>query len=297
MERCKHGLALSSCATCANPRAFTATPPRTKHSFGGGVSEVYRGFTIYYTPPPEREWSFRSSPNAPLESHRSAAQARRAINMLLDGTSVSTPRRTTSVRPAAPATRPRTPPSSQTPSRPLGRGVAEDEVGVLLAATSVRDLVLTLPMSGRVVNIRAYQRNEDRWTGELPANFRTIPNKVALAWAGAAVYPEFAIVGRLKAAGWDAVWRVNWHGRAFWSDIAQEAAVPGPVLEQFERISAVVGMGGAWDILAWNGARRLFIESKQRGSDKLTVNQLRWLEAAIEDGVPQTSFAVYEYTA
>jgi hypothetical protein len=73
--------------------------------------------------------------------------------------------------------------------------------------------------------------------------------------------------------------------------------VPASVLERFERISNVVGKGGAWDILAWHGERVLFIESKQRGSDKLTVSQLRWLEAALADGVPLTSFAVYEYVA
>lgn len=58
-----------------------------------GISEVYRGFTILYTPPPEREWSFRPEPGARLHSYQSAFQARRAINELLDGHSESTHRR------------------------------------------------------------------------------------------------------------------------------------------------------------------------------------------------------------
>jgi hypothetical protein len=41
----------------------------------------------------------------------------------------------------------------------------------------------------------------------------------------------------------------------------------------------------------------MFIESKQYGSDKLRPNQLRWLETALDAGVPIDSFAVFEYRA
>jgi hypothetical protein len=54
---------------------------------------VHRGFTIFYTPPPERVWSFRPRPDVALQSYRSAFQARRGINELLDGASQSVPRR------------------------------------------------------------------------------------------------------------------------------------------------------------------------------------------------------------
>lgn len=176
-------------------------------------------------------------------------------------------------------------------------GVDTGELSALLGATSARDLVVTLPGSRRMVRVRAFRRPEERWTAELPANFRTIPNKVAVTYDGRAVYPEFAAVGRLTAAGWSAVWRVNWHRRAFWFDIGREAVVPRTVLDLFERISGSVGRGGAWDILAWKGQQRLFIESKQAGSDKLTTNQLHWLESALGAGVSLESFAVYEYVA
>lgn len=92
-ERCKHGLAAGTCSRCASPAAYRSPPRTYARSSAGGVSEVYRGFTMYYTPPPEREWSFRPEPGAKLQSCRSAFQARRAINELLDGTSESTPRR------------------------------------------------------------------------------------------------------------------------------------------------------------------------------------------------------------
>src|SRR5687767_3427486 len=104
MERCKHGLPVASCGTCARGDLRLGQVPGRRPG-SGGISEVYRGFTIFYTPPPERVWSFRPQPDAKLQSYRSAFQARRAINELLDGASESTPRRdssTTSISRAAP---------------------------------------------------------------------------------------------------------------------------------------------------------------------------------------------------
>ena len=144
--------------------------------------------------------------------------------------------------------------------------------------------------------MRAYKRRDARFIGQLPANFRTIPNKVAIDLAGAALYPEFAIIRRLKSAGWQAAWRKNWHGAAFWIDIGVIADVPPAVLSAFDAVSRVAG-AGAWDILAWHGDRVLFIESKQFGRDKLTPNQLRWLETALGQGFALEAFAIYEYVA
>lgn len=64
MERCKHGLAAGTCSRYADPGAYQAPPRSYARSSAGGVSEVYRGFPIYYTPPPEREWSFRPEPGS-----------------------------------------------------------------------------------------------------------------------------------------------------------------------------------------------------------------------------------------
>jgi hypothetical protein len=147
-----------------------------------------------------------------------------------------------------------------------------------------------------MVIVPAYQRRENRFAGALPSNFRTVPNKVAVDLDGAALYPEFAVVRRLEAAGWGAAWRKNWHGAAFWTDIAVVIEPPRRVLDLFNRIAAVAG-AGAWDILAWKGDDVLFIESKQYGSDKLTPNQRRWLEVALDQGIPLDAFAIYEYIA
>ena len=262
------------------------------------VSETYRGFTIYYTAPPDRTWSFRPTPDAPLQSYRSAFQARRAINEHLDGSSAVWPRKeqTRSQRPTEPASpKPQARTRERLPEANAGSKLSE--LMALLDADSHREIRVRLPGSGRTVSVPAFRRTERRWTGELPANFRTVPNKVPVEFEGKPVYPEFAITGRLAARGWSAVWRKNWQGAAFWSDIGVSASVPDAVAKAFHAVARQIGGSGAWDILAWKGKRILFIESKQYGSDKLTANQLRWLDAALQLGVPLTSFAVYEYIA
>jgi hypothetical protein len=94
-NRCKHGLQTGTCSRCASREPYQASQPRRPTSGSGGITEVYRGFTIFYSPPPEREWSFRPEPGGKVESYKSAFQARRAINELLDGHSEPTPRRDT----------------------------------------------------------------------------------------------------------------------------------------------------------------------------------------------------------
>jgi hypothetical protein len=302
MGRCKHGLAEGTCASCADPQAFRTKPTAGRRTSAGGISEPYRGFTIFYTPPPERVWSFRPRSDAPLESHRSAFQARKAIDILIDGYATSsTPRRdsrtTSAPRQHRPTAQKRSPPPRETSEpRDIPKDAPSGDLARLLGAESNRPVTVTLPISQRQVTVTAFQRREQRFLDALPANFRTIPNKVAVDLDGSAVYPEFAMIRRLEAAGWGAAWRKNWHGTAFWSDIGVTCEVPDEVLALFERVSDVAG-AGAWDILAWKEGQVLFIESKEYGSDKLTANQLRWLETALDQGLSIDSFAIHEYRA
>ena len=95
MEQCKHGLTVGTCSRCASP-SLSRVGASTEGNKLGGISQVYRGFTILFSPPPDREWSFRPEPGATLQSYKSAFQARRAINELLDGSSEAVPRRDSS---------------------------------------------------------------------------------------------------------------------------------------------------------------------------------------------------------
>jgi hypothetical protein len=67
LERSKHGLGIASWGVCGRGEVRICLWPGNKTS-AGGVSEVYRGFAIYFMPPPEREWSFRPAAGAALQS-------------------------------------------------------------------------------------------------------------------------------------------------------------------------------------------------------------------------------------
>jgi hypothetical protein len=170
-----------------------------------------------------------------------------------------------------------------------------DALGLTLGATSVRTIPVAMQSTNRLVQVTAYLRTERRWTGDLPPNFRTVPNKPAFDFEGVPLYPEFVVLRLLERGGWHGAWRKNWAGAAFWSDIAQPIEPPPRALSIFEQISRQAGFAGAWDIFAWRGRDVLFIESKQLGHDRITAYQARWLDIALQMGMPLTSFAIVEY--
>jgi hypothetical protein len=53
--------------------------------------------------------------------------------------------------------------------------------------------------------------------------------------------------------------------------------------------------GGGWDIIAARGDKVLFIKSKQRERDRLRLTQRKWIETALLEGVPLSSFVVVEW--
>jgi hypothetical protein len=76
---CRHGVQTSRCGRCSStgrPRALPAEAPRPPES--------YQGFEIYFVPV-ERGWYHRATDGTTSqESYRSAFQARRAINLLIE---------------------------------------------------------------------------------------------------------------------------------------------------------------------------------------------------------------------
>jgi hypothetical protein len=129
------------------------------------------------------------------------------------------------------------------------------------------------------------------------SSFRVVPNKLALAFRDRHLYPEFILLRLLEQAGWSGVWVKNWHGREFWTDISTPIALPPAQARLFETIEQGTGnyRGGCWDIFAWRGGETLFIESKQRSNDRIRPAQASWLEHALENGVPLSSFLIAEY--
>lgn len=262
-------------------------------------STVYRNVEILYHPD-SREWSFLHPEGGGRVFLRAQGSARMAIDRILG-------------RGAAE----RQTPLSCAPWRSSRRSVgpsaaaetangADASLAHTLDGTAAGSVLARLPATGRAAQVQLIVREMYRWKGALPANFGLVPNKAAVESMGKATYPELAIVDVLRGAGWDARWRMNFGGSGWWTAIGAAETLPLWIDEQVGRITNRAAemaaqraipyrRGGIWDVVAWQGDAIMFVELK--GGEPLNTNQLMWLEAALQLGIPQSSFAIVGYRA
>ena len=133
-----------------------------------------------------------------------------------------------------------------------------------------------------------------------------------------AMFAELAIVSMLSKVGWSARWvSVNYrmdgkpHYMTEWNDTKPFKQTSVPLSDEcltlmisIENICSnrhdrsIKGRkpyGGAWDIMAWQGERILFMESKRKGNDTVKRNQVDWYLAAIESGLERDNFLVVQW--
>jgi hypothetical protein len=116
-------------------------------------------------------------------------------------------------------------------------------------------------------------------------------------WEGSPVFAELAIIPVLKEHGFDgAVW-VDSYRRCFRDAMPPAVcALPTQARAVYERIATINGgRRGCWDILAWNREGVSFVERKRKGKDRMTLNQLKWLESALKAGLRLNNFAICEW--
>jgi len=113
------------------------------------------------------------------------------------------------------------------------------------------------------------------------------------------MWAEFILLRLFERDGWAGSWVKNWGGRAFWRNPLEPTELPPAAKSLFRRIEArTAGRGGGcWDIFAWRDEDVLFIESKQGGRDRLRLTQRVWLESALDESIPPSSFAIVEWLA
>jgi hypothetical protein len=175
------------------------------------------------------------------------------------------------------------------------------QLATVLAGKLESPIKVTLPESGQMVQVMSILTREVRASEAIPrAGTCWAPNKIAIEDPDGSTWPEFAVVRRLRRAGWDGRWIKNWTGgREFCVDVDRPAAFPTDAAKTFVKIheqAYALRGAGSWDVMAWRGTDYLFVELKQhRSSDRLNPNQLAWLEAALAVGVPAASFAVVSY--
>lgn len=155
-----------------------------------------------------------------------------------------------------------------------------------------------LPGTKRIVNVLTMIRHEQGWPGPKPASMNSVPNKTSLQFDNKPTWAEFILLRLLERDGWTGAWVKNWGGRReYWIDPLEVAELPPLASTWLHRIERRTGGGGGcWDLIVSRGDDILFIESKQRGRDGLNLNQRAWMENALDENVPLSSFIIVEWS-
>lgn len=163
-----------------------------------------------------------------------------------------------------------------------------------LTRYSVSSVDLKL-LSGKSVQVPKCNHLLFRWTGKPIVD--TYGGKEVLNFNGEPVFAELAIRGALDEGGWDGVW-VDTYRKAFRRAMPPSSCgLPPQAQELYERICLANGgkKRGWFDIFAWKGQDYLFVECKRRSKDSINDNQIGWIEAALNSGVPLDSLLICEW--
>jgi hypothetical protein len=130
-------------------------------------------------------------------------------------------------------------------------------------------------------------------------------NKTVVEFDGEVTLAELVIRGLAERQGFDAVW-VTGADRftKTWPRKPEElppvsrhwyARVAPVARELNRRVFGKDSKGGCWDIVGCRGDEIVFVESKRMGKDEINDYQRGWLEAAVREGVPLSSFNIIEW--
>ena len=137
-----------------------------------------------------------------------------------------------------------------------------------------------------------------RWLGPPPSD--TFGGKTLVDFDGRPAFAELAILWSFIATGWGGVWVDSYgkrHLRGFWPDpVSQE--IPLERQQLIRKIeSAARGHGQSWDVFCWSETGVVFAEAKRKGHDSIRPTQIAFLAAALDLGLPISSFLIVEWSA
>lgn len=159
--------------------------------------------------------------------------------------------------------------------------------------------------SGTEVQIPRATPTFERWSGEPIED--TYNNKSILNFNGEPVFAELAILRIFQNDGWDGVWVDTYRNKfrtSYWpkdsKDLPPEQAeLLRHIYEKAEpnkaRSDKARLTNGCWDVFCWKSGLYCFAEAKRHGHDSIRDTQRRWLEAAIQCGLPLSSFLIVEW--
>ena len=154
--------------------------------------------------------------------------------------------------------------------------------------------------SGGNVELPVFHPKFHLWKG--PKIDFDFGGKPVIEYEGEPVFAELAILRMLIADGWDGVWVETYGGMHFLHDMPQDwklaqqhVDIPTEKREMILQIQKAGGTIACFDVFAWKGDEILFCEAKNKGKDKLTSGQLKFIEGALSLGIPASSLLIAEW--
>jgi hypothetical protein len=150
--------------------------------------------------------------------------------------------------------------------------------------------------SGNIVDVPKARPQFQAWSGETILD--TYGKKPVLNSDGLPAFAEIRILRLCQQDGWTGVW-VDTFGRKFRTEFwpKNEIQLPSQEKKLLEKIYRKAGgRKGCWDVFCWKGADHLWAESKLRRHDSIRPAQEKWLYAALECGLPLSSFLIVEWS-
>ncbi len=145
----------------------------------------------------------------------------------------------------------------------------------------------------------------DKWTG-VPVK-ETFGGKPILNVSGRPMFAELAIMTQFQNDGWQTRW-VETYGKkepiclTEWKDDKYKNQVHVPFLDNkiIKLLADIAKLNndtysGCWDVVASNGDKIIFAESKRIKKDSIRSTQVNWLSAGLKYGLQPDNFLVVQW--
>lgn len=176
---------------------------------------------------------------------------------------------------------------------PLSEGTLE-----FLEPFKSADEPVTLP-SGNQISLPKYLLHFKPWSGDAVFNYG---NKPLLDFNGEVCFAELAILRMFQQHGWDGAWIETYGGRHFlnsmpknWKLGSEHIFIPADKEALIDDIQKAGPSHACFDVLVWKGDEILFCEAKRIKKDKLNEPQARFIQGALEFGLPPERLVVIEW--
>jgi hypothetical protein len=154
--------------------------------------------------------------------------------------------------------------------------------------------VIVLP-SGNKIEIPKTHPTFNPRLGNFPVD--NYGRKPVLDFNGKKDFAELIILKLFLNKGWNGVWVDTFSHKyrtSFWPK--NEVKLPLEPNQIIDNIYKNTGSRyGCWDVFCWKDNQYLFAEAKRSQHDRIRDTQKKFLEAAINFGLPKTSFLIVEW--